>query len=134
MHELTIAQAIIETVVTERRRLGLGTVHGITVRVGALSGIYPDALEFGYDALRQSTPLRESRLNIEWVPVELACLACGASGPSGAHVFTCPACGSNEVDVVAGYELEIDHLDVMDDEDVPEPRTQQDGAIHGAEN
>jgi len=134
MHELTIAQAIIETVIEEKDRLGLREIYGITVRVGALSSIYPDALEFGFDALRQGTSLRESRLNIEWVPVELACRACGASGPGGSHVFTCPACGSNEVDVIAGYELEIDHLDVLGDEDVPELQIQQNGVFHDAEN
>ncbi len=44
---------------------------------GPVSGVVPDALRFGWDVVTHGTPLEGSRLDVERVPVEVSCAACG---------------------------------------------------------
>ena len=48
MHELSIATAIIERADELARADGTDAVSAVTVRVGELSGVVPDALTFAF--------------------------------------------------------------------------------------
>ncbi len=77
MHELAIASSILETVLLEAARRNLPPVLGIAVRLGALSNVDPEALQFGFEALKRGTALESARLQIEVVAVQGSCRACG---------------------------------------------------------
>ena len=70
MHELSVASSIIEIVLAEVKNKNLGQVKEIGLKVGVLSGIMPDSLEFGFDALKQETALAQTRVVIETVPLQ----------------------------------------------------------------
>jgi Zn finger protein HypA/HybF involved in hydrogenase expression len=46
MHELSIAASIVDTVLQEIQRKNLPPVQTIAVRIGALSGVEPEALRY----------------------------------------------------------------------------------------
>jgi hydrogenase nickel incorporation protein HypA/HybF len=115
MHELSIASSILSTVESESRRLGLGRVHAVVVRVGALSGVVPDALQFSFEAIRIDTPFAETRLEIEWREVRARCADCDREFEVKDLRFACPGCESTSIEVTSGNELEIAHLEVEDD-------------------
>ena len=119
MHELSIADSIIKTVLHEIEVKQLPAVKRIVVRIGALSGVVPDALEFGFEALVIDTPLERSRLVIEFLPVRGKCRECGKDFEVENFLFACPHCASGAVDVTQGEELDIAYLDV-EDESPPE--------------
>ena len=118
MHELSVAHAIVNTVVTalpespEPR----GRITSVRVAVGALSGVVPQALEFAYDVAAEGTPLADAALRIERMPVVIDCPACGHQELSGTTDFHCPSCGELCGNVVGGKELQV--LDVTFD-DIP---------------
>ena len=112
MHELSIASAIVETVSDEIRKRNLAAVQTITVRIGALSGVVPDALQFGYEAIVSGTPLANTKLEIELVPVQGRCKACGHEFAIEEFLFACPLCQAGDIEVTQGEELEIAHLEV----------------------
>lgn len=112
MHELGIAQSIIQTVLDEVAAKGLTPVESITVRVGALSSVVPEALEFGFDALKADTALAETQLKIERVPIQGKCKDCGRDFDVEDYVFACPHCESGQLTVLRGEELEIAYLEV----------------------
>jgi hydrogenase nickel incorporation protein HypA/HybF len=114
MHELSIAQSILHTVQQEMTLRRLPAVTEVGVQVGALSGVLPDALLFGFEALVAGTPLAGCRLALTPVPAEARCRACGHPFAVADFLFRCPACGSGQVDVTHGYELNITHLEVED--------------------
>ena len=111
LHELAIAQSILKTVRHEQRQRRLPTVASVGVRVGALSGVLPDALQFGFEALVAGTPLEACTLTIEHVPVRGACSVCETTFEVQDFRFCCPHCGSGRIDVTQGYELDIAYLD-----------------------
>ena len=115
MHELAIAQSIMETVLDEKLRLELDTIEGVTVRVGALSGVLPDALQFSFDAIRVATQLEQCQLTIETVPITVRCRKCEKNTRVENYLFVCPTCTSTDVEVITGYELDIAYLEIPDD-------------------
>lgn len=110
MHELSLALNIIDIVRDEMDRHRLSTVETVVIRLGALSGVDPEALKFGFEAGLADSPLAGTRLDIVDVPVEARCRACGREFSVDDYVFLCPFCDSPSVEIVRGQEIQIDHL------------------------
>jgi hydrogenase nickel incorporation protein HypA/HybF len=114
MHELSIAESIITSVLEEKLRQKLGEIRTIVVKIGSLSGVLPDALDFCFEAAISETPLSGCSLKIEEVPARGNCQACGSIFNSEDFVFACSECGSPDVSLISGFELDISHLEVVD--------------------
>ncbi len=110
MHELGIAQEIISLIEAEQKRRDYKRIVSVHLRLGALSGVDPDALTFGYEAATLDTPLAECRLVIETVAIRGRCRNCRAEFSVDDWLFACPICLSHDVDVIQGDEMQIDHL------------------------
>jgi len=65
MHELGIANSVIEAVQAETAARPGAVALKVGVRVGELSGVQPDALAFGFEALTAGTELWNLKLVIE---------------------------------------------------------------------
>ena len=115
MHELSVAHAVVSTVI-DSLPAPAPRVLQVRLRIGELSGIVPQALEFAYDVAAQDTPLADAALVIERTPVVIACPTCGEQQLASTHDFTCPGCGVPCGEVVGGKELEI--VDITLDEAV----------------
>jgi hydrogenase nickel incorporation protein HypA/HybF len=115
MHELSIALRIVETL-TEELADQPGRVESVRVKVGALSGVVPDALRFAWDAACDDSRLAGSALEIEEVDVVARCPRCEADRVlDSVQLLQCPVCGSLTPDIVAGRELEIVSVEIDDD-------------------
>lgn len=114
MHELSIARSIAETARGESRTRGTGSLKAIGLRIGALAGILVDSLEFCFEAVTKDTDLDGCSLVVERLPVLAECMDCGWSFDVERFLFVCPKCGSGQVQVTQGYELEIAYLEVDD--------------------
>jgi hydrogenase nickel incorporation protein HypA/HybF len=107
MHELSIATEIIDIVDKEAARLHIARVGEINLKIGALSGVNPDALLFALEASTIGTPLEKVKVNIETVPVRGSCRACGREFELNEFVFVCSHCGSGDLHITGGEELDI---------------------------
>jgi hydrogenase nickel incorporation protein HypA/HybF len=104
MHELGIVQGLVQAV---SERVGAqARVTELHLRVGRLSGVLPDAMRFCFDVVAAGTPLEGARLDIEEPDGLARCRDCGAEFDVPDLILLC-ACGSADVDVVAGRELAI---------------------------
>jgi hydrogenase nickel incorporation protein HypA/HybF len=103
MHELAITQGVVEAV-TERT--GTVPVVCVRLRVGRLSGVVPDAMQFCFELVTAGTPLEGATLELEQPEGRGRCRACGADVVLPDLVLLCP-CGSADVEVVAGRELAV---------------------------
>ena len=107
MHELSIAQNIVEIVRQYVAADALTGVRSVRLRVGRLSGVVPDSLEFSFSAIVAGTPLESSRLDIEHVPTRCRCVACTKDFEASDFVFLCPVCGGADVEVISGSDLQV---------------------------
>ena len=65
MHELSIMQSALSLALDQARQAGASRVHTIRLRIGALSGVVPDALEFAFEALVPGTLAEGAKLAVE---------------------------------------------------------------------
>ncbi|MFI1169078.1 hydrogenase maturation nickel metallochaperone HypA [Streptomyces sp. NPDC020801] len=108
MHELSIATAIVERAGELARADGADAVSAVTVRVGELAGVVPDALEFAFEVARQGTALDGARLVVEQVTARAYCAPCADEFPVGMPpFFWCPRCDRPSQELRSGRELDI---------------------------
>lgn len=91
---------------------GASRVTRVVLRVGAISGVEPDALRFAFDALSPGTVAGGAELVIEIVPAQAHCAGCGRDFTvDGGYLFECPECRAFSGDVRSGRELELARLE-----------------------
>lgn len=101
MHELAIAQGVVDAVV---ERLGDARVAVVHLTIGRVSGVDPDAIRFCFDLVAAGTGLAGARLQVGEPPGEARCRACGAEFAVEDLVLLC-GCGSADVELLRGGEL-----------------------------
>ena len=111
MHELSISRNI---AAIAAEAAGGRRVRRVTVEVGRLSGVMPEALRFSFDAVIDGTPLSGAALEIREIDGRARCRACGAEFPMPSFLAAC-ACGSRRLERLAGEELNVKSLDLEDD-------------------
>jgi hydrogenase nickel incorporation protein HypA/HybF len=115
MHELSIAQSIVDLVtqyVTDTRP---GLVRCARVKVGRQSGVVVDSLEFCFAAITKDTGLDGVRLEIESIPFVVRCNDCSTSFQNDEGTTLCPQCGGGNTRVMSGTELQLVEIEVDDD-------------------
>ena len=112
MHELSIASAILDAVRAEAEKRPGAHVTKVGVRIGALSGVEPEALSFGFSILVKGTDLEPLVLEIETVPRSQRCPQCDYTFAAPDEDLTCPRCQRTETQFAGGDELDMAYLEV----------------------
>lgn len=83
------------------------------MKVGALTGVVPDALHFAFEALREGTMASKAELEIHSVPVRYWCDPCGREFEPVDLLPDCPSCGRPSSETRTGLELELTSMEVI---------------------
>ena len=117
MHELGIAQSIMQIVLSEAERARARKVLKVTVKVGELAGVLPDSLTFCFNLLAKSTIAEHALLTIEKVPIRGYCSQCESEFVIADNRYWCTTCGNKHIQLVSGRELQIGQLEIEDETD-----------------
>ena len=110
MHELGITKNIVAIV---SDKAGPRKVKRIKLEIGSLSAIMPDAIRFCFDICAQGTQLEGATLEIDEIAGLGQCQNCGEKLSLTLLAGLCQ-CGSREITCVAGQELNIKEMEVVD--------------------
>ena len=116
MHELPIAESVLKLALEHAERAGGGRITGLHLRIGRLSSVVDESLQFYWDIISEDTPAEGARLHFHRIPLKFRCRECGGSFEPDEEDFICPHCGSARVRVIQGNEF---HLDAIDLEEEP---------------
>ncbi len=108
MHELGITRNIV-AIVTEHA--GENQVKSVTLDIGKLSAIMPEAIRFCFDVCSKDTLLEKATLEINEIPGLGRCESCGVEIELD-QLFGHCSCGSNHITCIAGEELKIKEMEV----------------------
>jgi hydrogenase nickel incorporation protein HypA/HybF len=114
MHEMAIANSVLESVRIESLRFPGRHICKIGVRIGELAGLDPEAMRFCFEALVRGTDLEPLELDIDYRPRRHECRACGQSFSPRLEDLACPDCGGLDSRFIEGDELELAYLEVED--------------------
>ncbi len=87
-------------------------VHLIRLRVGQLSGVVPDSLQFAFEALTPGTVAEGAKLDIEHVPARFWCNTCHREFTVEDYFPVCPHCQNPSGEMRGGRELEIASMEI----------------------
>lgn len=112
MHEMSIAQSILDIVHEYMSKENGQILREVAVEIGELVAVVPDSLTFCYEVIVEDTPYKDSKLNIQIIPLSGTCSDCSKSFKIKNFEFNCPNCDSTNLQVKGGQELRISHLEV----------------------
>lgn len=112
MHELSIMQSALQMVIDQAKEHGAQKVHELRLRIGTLSGVVPESLEFCFEAASLGTMAEGAALVIETVPAACWCGLCQKLFVCGDLWNECPDCKSPSADLRQGRELEVVSFEV----------------------
>lgn len=115
MHEMSIAENLLELAIQEAARQGCDKLLRLRVEYGPLAGLMPDALDFCFSALIKGTIHENARLELVALPLLLSCPLCGArfGGEDKNSIWLpCPQCGEEfGHTVIRGNELVLAQIE-----------------------
>lgn len=113
MHELAIAQSIVEAVEAKAVECQATRVKSVRLKIGEASGVVADSLTFSFEMLTNFEPtLVGAQLLIETTPHRAWCRSCEREFAIVNYVAQCPNCQTWSADVISGTELQILDMEI----------------------
>lgn len=109
---MSIAQNIIEILEGVLQQHPEYRIEKVYVDIGEGVAVVPESLQFCYNAIIEETPLIDSQLIINIIPIQAFCRACQKEIRLESFQFLCPECGGSDLQEISGRELSIKHLEV----------------------
>jgi hydrogenase nickel incorporation protein HypA/HybF len=112
MHEVGLMRTALKMAIDQARCAGARRIHRLSLRVGVMSGVVPEALELAFAATSPGTLAEGAELRVERVPVTCRCDRCGTEFKPADIIYQCPKCGRFSSHASNGCELELTSLEV----------------------
>lgn len=116
MHELSICQSMLDIVERTMREHPGAVLKTIRLDIGQGSTIEPVLLKDAFAIITDSGPFRGVELDINTIPIGGSCRACGKSFTYEEMALGCPECGSTNIVIESGMELDIRELEIDEPE------------------
>ena len=110
MHELALAESVLEVVRAHARREGFSAVREVRLEIGRLSAVEPEALRFCFGAVVRGSVAEGARLEILETPGTAWCFDCMDTVPLQSRADPCPRCGKARLHVSGGTEMRVKDL------------------------
>ncbi|NQU85746.1 MAG: hydrogenase maturation nickel metallochaperone HypA [Mariniphaga sp.] len=107
MHELSIAQSIIDISTEHSVKQEQKDILEINIEIGELSGIIMEALKFALEVLVKETVLEKAKFNFIPIPGKANCVDCDISFEMQNFFDTCPLCRGLNRTITNGKQLLI---------------------------
>lgn len=112
MHEMALAESVLQIIEDNARVQDFLRVKAVWLEIGQLSSVEPEAMRFCFDAVTRGSLADGARLEIVVVDGGGQCLNCGQTVRIEAVYDACPVCGGYPVNPVSGTEMRIREIEV----------------------
>ncbi|MBI1283412.1 MAG: hydrogenase nickel incorporation protein HypA [Thiobacillus sp.] len=119
MHELAVAQALVEQVDAVIRQHGATHASLIRVRIGPLAGVVPELLASAFPLAAAGSRMEHAELDLVAAPVRVRCQTCGVETEAAMNSLICGACGDWHTQVISGDELLLESIELETTSSLP---------------
>ena len=113
MHELSLAESVLELIEDAARREAFVKVTKVWLEIGQLAGVEAEAMRFCFDAVTRGSLAEGAKLEIIAAPGCGWCARCSAAVALSEPIAVCPQCGTCEVRVTGGTQMRVKELEVV---------------------
>ena len=124
MHELSMAQGILNAVLDTAEANDAIVVTDMIIEIGKLAMLNPEQLKFMFCVLCKDTIAENANIIIEDIDVEIKCHNCGFEGIADvddsdhyAPMILCPKCESHRVEVLNGRDIKEKNISIEREDD-----------------
>ena len=111
MHEVSIIQNVIKIVTDKAIENKFTKVNKVSLKIGQLSGVMPECLNFAFKSCIINTLLEGSTLEIEKVSAVAKCKDCMEQFAIDHFNKICPSCNKFCSSIISGYELYVNTIE-----------------------
>jgi len=111
MHEVSIIQNVVKIVSEKAIENKFTKVNKVSLKIGELSGVMPESLNFAFKSSIIDTILEGSTLEIEKVKAIAECKDCEQEFPIDHFNKICPCCNKFCSSIISGYELYVNTIE-----------------------
>ena len=112
MHELAVAQALVEQVDAVIDQHGATQASLIRVRIGPLAGVLPELLATAFPLAAAGSRMEHAELEFTHAPIQVCCQTCGAETEAAMNRLICGACGDWHTRIMSGDELLLESVEL----------------------
>ena len=112
MHEMSLAQALVDQVIELADKEGCRRILSVDVSIGALSGVMRESLEFCFPMVARGTPLERAVLHVTEIRLTAACGQCGRISNPEPFDIECCHCGSMNLMITKGRDFKLISFEV----------------------
>jgi hydrogenase nickel incorporation protein HypA/HybF len=112
MHEMSLAEGIVQLVEDAARADGCTKVTSVWLEIGQLAAVETESLRFCFDAVTHGSIAEGARLEIIVTPGQGWCMKCEGNVPVTVLYDPCPVCGSHQIQVTGGSEMRVKEFEV----------------------
>ena len=112
MHELSLMEAVRDQALAAASAEGATRITAISLRIGSLAGVEPEALRFAHAVVMAGTIAAGAELRIEVVIARFFCEPCQQAFDTEQGDCLCLHCGSFSRRLRQGRELELTSLEL----------------------
>jgi len=113
MHELSLLENVRKILEDHAASQKFSKVIKVTLEIGKLSFVEPDALRFGFDVVMNGSLAENAELTISEVAGLGICPQCGLQVEMETSFDPCPHCGSTFVKIIQGADMKVKDLTVI---------------------
>ena len=115
MHELSVTESILNISLEHAKKAGAARVTDIYLVIGQLSSLVDDSVQFYWDMISEGSMCEGAQLHFNRLPARIYCINCSQESDLGEELAPCPACGSDQVQVISGEQFYLDSIEVIQD-------------------
>ena len=112
MHELSVTENILEIALSHAEKAKAARISDLYLVLGQLSSILDDSVQFYWDMLTEGTKAEGAKLHFRRLPVKILCKICKQTYTPKEGRMSCPACGSEQIEIIQGEEFYLEAIDV----------------------
>ena len=117
MHEMSYILRLANMASETAKANNARSVESVSIQVGEMTGLIPEYLHRYYPKAVEGTILEGSKLEIEYLPVQVRCKNCGSTyHPDRTNEYLCPSCHSAGSELLHGREFLIKNIVIDDDQ------------------
>ncbi len=105
MHELSIAAALMEQIISVAQKNNIMHVDEVELHTGILRQVIPEVMQEAFREVSMKTVAEGAHLTIVEVDAEACCRKCQKKFAPTIDSFLCPSCQVADVDILQGDQI-----------------------------
>lgn len=112
MHELSLAENVLQIIEEATQNIKFYRIKTVWLEIGLLACVQPESLRFYFEVVTRDTTAHQARLEIIAVAGQGWCDQCVCEVPLATRYDACPHCGHCGLQVIRGEEMRVKELEI----------------------